>query len=350
MEFTARQISDLLQGEVLGNADSTVNRLSKIEEATAGSLSFLANPKYEEFIYSTGASVVIVNRSFTPEKPVPSACTLVKVENAYASFARLLELYDQYRHARKGVHAKAWLHESVKVGNDVLVAANASVAEGCVIGDNVKIYENAVIMENVSIGNNSVIGPGVVVMHDCVIGANCKIQPNAVIGGDGFGFAPNEGNEFRKVPQIGNVILEDNVEIGANSTIDRATMGSTVIRRGVKLDNLIQIAHNVEIGENTVIAAQSGVAGSTRIGRNCMIGGQVGIIGHLKIADGVKIAAQSGIGQDITQEGQMVQGSPAFEIGPYKRSYVGFRNLPKIQGQIADLEKEIEQLKKRLHG
>ncbi len=345
MEFTAKQIAELLQGDVMGDPEQVVNQLCKIEDGQPKGLSFLANPKYTEHIYSTDASILIVNRTFEAEQPLPDTCTLIRVENAYECFARLLELYDKQRHNRAGIHPTAVIEDDCQLGEDVYIGAHTFIGKGSSIGRGTKIYERVVVKDNCRIGEGSILMPGVIVMHDCKIGNYCTLQPNAVIGGDGFGFAPNSDNQYQKVPQIGNVILEDHVEIGSNTTIDRATMGSTVIRRGVKLDNLIQIAHNVEIGEHTVIAAQTGVAGSTRIGANCMIGGQVGIIGHLHIADRTKIAAQSGVGQDITEESTVLQGSPAFEVGPYKRSYVGFRNLPQIQQELFELKKQVEALK-----
>lgn len=350
MEFSARQIAELLNGEVEGNPNQLVSQLSRIEEGSPNSLSFLANPKYTEYIYSTGASIVIVNKEFLPEKPVPNTCTLIKVEDAYQSFAQLLDIYNKQRHAKTGIHPNAFVDETARIGENVFVGANASIGENAIIEDDCRIYEGVTVGANCRIGKGTMLYPGVHVLYDCEVGNSCTLQPGVIIGGDGFGFAPNQENQYNKVPQIGNVIIHDHVEIGANTTVDRATMGSTIIHKGVKLDNLIQIAHNVEIGENTVIAAQTGVAGSTKIGRDCMIGGQVGIIGHLKIADGVKIAAQSGIGQDIDEQGTMVQGSPAFEIGPYKRSYVGFRNLPKLQQKLNELEKELASLKASMNG
>ena len=345
MEFTAGQIAELLQGKVEGDPGSTVNNVSKIEEGQPNTLSFLANPKYTEYIYSTGASVVIVNDDFAPEQSIPDSCTLIRVANAYESFAKLLDLYNSMKYNLSGIEQPSYIDETATLGEDCYVAATAYIGKGTVLGNGVKVFPGVYIGNNVTIGDGTVLQAGVKIMAECVIGKHCTVQPGAVIGGDGFGFAPNSDNEYNKVPQIGNVILEDHVEIGANTTIDRATLGSTVIRKGVKLDNLIQVAHNVEIGNNTVIAAQTGVAGSTKIGRDCMIGGQVGIIGHLKIADGVKIAAQSGIGQDIAKEGEIVQGSPAFYIGDYKRSYVGFRSLPKLMDRISELEKQLKELK-----
>ena len=343
MEFTARQISDLLHGEVEGNEDVKVGSLSKIEEGTPGSLSFLANPKYSSFIYSTKASVVIVNADFVPEQAV--SATLVRVENAYQAFVKLLELYNQIQRDKKGIEQPSFIASNAQMVENCYVGAFAYIGQNAKIGNNVKIYPQAFVGDNVSIGDNTTLFAGAKVYSDCVIGKECTLHTGTVIGADGFGFTPNSENQYNKVAQIGNVVIEDYVEIGANTAIDRATLGSTIIRKGVKLDNLIQIAHNVEIGENTVIAAQTGVAGSTKIGKDCMIGGQVGIVGHITIADKVKIAAQSGIGSSITTEGEIVQGSPAFNIGDYKRTYVVFRKLPALEKRIKELEQMIAELK-----
>ncbi len=339
MEFTANQIAEVLGGTVEGNINQTVHNLSKIEEGQPNTLSFLANVKYEEYIYDTKASVVIVNNTFEAQKEIPKTCTLIRVENAYECFAKLLEMYDSYKNNKTGISEKASIASSAKIGENVYIADFVVVGENVEIGDNTKVLSNVVINDNVKIGSNCKFYSGVNVYDSCVIGDSCTFHSGVIIGGDGFGFAPNSENNYKKVPQIGNVIIEDHVEIGSNSTIDRATLGSTIIRKGVKLDNLIQVAHNVEIGENTVIAAQTGVAGSTKIGKNCMIGGQVGIVGHITIADEVKIAAQSGIGQSIKKEGAIVQGSPAFEIMDYKKSYVLFKNLPHLKKKIDNLSK-----------
>ncbi len=343
MEFTARQISDLLQGTVEGDADVKVSGLSKIEEGKSGDLTFLANPKYTSFIYTTKASLVIVNKTFVPEQKITP--TLIRVENAYESFVHLLEIYNQIQKDKKGIEQPSYISDSAKLGVDCYVGAFAYIGNNVRIGNNVKIYPQAYIGDNVIIGDDTTLFSGAKVYSDCVVGSNCTLHTGTVIGADGFGFTPNRENQYQKVAQIGNVIIEDHVEIGANSTIDRATLGSTIIRKGVKLDNLIQIAHNVEIGENTVIAAQTGVAGSTKIGKDCMIGGQVGIVGHITIADKVKIAAQSGIGSSITVEGDIVQGSPAFNIGDYKRTYVVFRKLPLLEKRIKELEQMISDLR-----
>jgi UDP-3-O-[3-hydroxymyristoyl] glucosamine N-acyltransferase len=341
MQFTAAQIAGMLQGKVEGNPESTVSTLAKIEEGKSGSLTFLANPKYTEYIYSTGATIAIVADGFIPERKLPESLTLIRVADAYGSFAKLLEAYNQFRQPKPGIDASAYVAKSARIGSNTYVGAFSYVGEDAVIGDDVKIYPNSFVGDGVSIGHRTIIFAGVRIYADCFVGANCTIHSGVIIGGDGFGFTPNSENNYQKVPQIGNVIIEDHVEVGSNTTIDRATLGSTIIRKGVKLDNLIQVAHNVEIGENTVIAAQTGIAGSTKIGQNCMIGGQAGIVGHLFIADGTKIAAQSGVGHDIKEPNTIVQGSPAFGIMDYKKSYLGFRKLPEIMKQISEIEKKL---------
>lgn len=341
MEFTAQQIADLLEGKLEGNQDVKVSRLAKIEEGEPGSLTFLANPKYEEHIYNTRASLVIVNESFVAERPITS--TLVRVKDAYKSFAVLLDTYNKIIQNKTGREEPHSIAASAQIGQNPYIGAFVYVGENCILGDNVKLYPGVYIGDNVRIGSNTTIFAGVKIYSDCIIGSDCRIHSGVVIGGDGFGFAPQDDSNYMKVAQIGNVIIEDHVEIGSNTTIDRATLGSTIIRKGVKLDNLIQVAHNVEIGDHTVIAAQTGIAGSTKIGRFCMIGGQVGIVGHLVIADKVKIAAQSGVGASIPKEGEIIQGSPAFPIGDYKKSYVGFRKLPELIARIEELEKLIKE-------
>lgn len=345
MKISALKIAEILGGEVVGNPSVEVNGLSKIDDGKENTLSFLANLAYSEFIYTTRASVVIVSSSFVPERPLPQGCTLIKVADPYAGFAKLLDLYNQLKHDKEGIDPSATVHPKATVGTRVYIGAQSVVEEGAVIGAGCKIYPQAFIGENVRLGEGCIVHPGVRILANCVIGRDCVLNAGAIIGGDGFGFAPNSENNYQKVAQIGNVIIEDHVEIGANTTIDRATLGSTIIRKGVKIDNLIQVAHNVEIGENTVIASQTGIAGSTKIGRNCMIGGQVGIVGHISIADGTKIAAQSGIGSNITQENTVVQGSPAFQIGDYKRSYVGYRRLPELMKEVQALKEALESLK-----
>jgi UDP-3-O-[3-hydroxymyristoyl] glucosamine N-acyltransferase len=332
MKFTAAQIAGILEGEVIGNPNAEVYKLSKIEEGTEGSLTFLANPKYINFIYSTQASVTIVNNTFEPEQEITT--TLIKVEDAYKSFSKLLEYYNQVKLMKSGIEQPSVISEGVTYGTDLYLGSFCYIGKNVIIGNNVKIYPNSFIGDNVTIGDNCIFFAGVRIYSETEIGNNCIIHSGTIIGSDGFGFAPQEDGTYSKVPQIGNVIIEDNVEIGACTTVDRATLGSTIIRKGVKLDNHIQVAHNVEIGENTVIAAQTGIAGTTKIGKNGLIGGQVGFAGHLLIGDNVKIQAQSGIGKNLA-DGEVVQGSPAFNYGDFAKSFVHFRNLPKI---VADLE------------
>ncbi len=341
MDFIASQIAGLLEGTVVGNENISVNNLSKIEEGQPNTLSFLSNLKYEEYLYTTGASIVIVDKSFEPSKSIPNTCTLIKVESAQAAFAKLLEIYNQVKRKKSGIHPSSYISDSATIGEEVYIGANCSIGDNVTIGNNVHVYPNSYIGDNVKIGDDCMFFAGVRVYSDCLIGKSCTLHSGVIIGGDGFGFVPNRNGNYSKVPQIGNAILEDHVEIGSNTTIDRATLGSTIIRKGVKLDNLIQVAHNVEIGENTVIAAQTGIAGSTKIGKNCMIGGQVGIVGHITIADEVKISAQSGVGHAITEKGQILQGSPAFPIGDYKRSYVVYRGLPDLKRKVDELEKKL---------
>jgi UDP-3-O-[3-hydroxymyristoyl] glucosamine N-acyltransferase len=345
MEFTAATIAGFLKGEIEGNPDIKVNTIAKIEEGKEGALSFLANPKYEHYIYSTGSSIVLVNRDFKPAEQI--SATLIRVENSYEAFASLLRLVDQARPRKKGIHSAAIIEESAKTGSDVYVGPFAYIGENCVIGEGSSVYPHVYIGDNSRIGKNCTIYPGVKIYHECIIGDGCIIHAGSVIGSDGFGFAPQSESEFMKIPQLGNVILEDHVEIGANVTIDRATMGSTIIRKGVKLDNLIQIGHNVEVGENTVMAAQTGIAGSTKIGNNCMLGGQVGIVGHLKIANRSKIGAQAGILGTIKEENTTILGSPAIDYKQFLKSSVIFKKLPELSAKIDFLEKEVETLKKK---
>lgn len=337
MKFTAAQIAGILEGEVIGNPNAEVYKLSKIEEGTEGSLTFLANPKYTNFIYSTQATIAIVNASFEPEQEITT--TLIKVEDAYQSFSKLLEYYNQIKLMKSGIEQPSVISEGVTYGTDLYLGSFCYVGTNVSIGNNVKIYPNSFIGDNVTIGDNCVFFAGVRIYSESVIGSNCTIHSGTIIGPDGFGFAPQEDGTFKKVPQIGNVIIEDNVEIGACTTVDRATLGSTIIRKGVKLDNHIQVAHNVEIGENTVIAAHTAIAGSTKIGKNCMIGGQVGFAGHLTIGDRVKIQGQSGIGKNLADD-EVVQGSPAFNYGDFAKSFVHFKNLPKIVSDIEELKKQ----------
>ncbi|OIQ23905.1 UDP-3-O-(3-hydroxymyristoyl)glucosamine N-acyltransferase [Lacinutrix sp. MedPE-SW] len=337
MKFTAEQIAGILEGDIVGDSQVEVSKLSKIEEGVEGALTFLANPKYTQYIYSTKASIAIVNKDFEPEQEVQP--TLIKVEDAYKSFSKLLEYYNQVKLNKFGIEQPSSISETASLGNDVYVGAFTYIGDNVTIGDNVKVFPSSYIGDNVTIGDNTIVFSGAKIYSECIVGNNCVINSGAIIGADGFGFAPNEKGEYHKVPQIGNVILEDFVDIGAATTIDRATLGSTVIKRGVKLDNQIQIAHNVEIGENTVIAAQTGVAGSTKIGQNCIIGGQVGIVGHITIGNGVKIQAQSGIGRNV-KDNEVLQGSPALSYGDYNKSYVYFKNLPKLVKTINELEKK----------
>ncbi len=339
MEFSANQIAQIINGKVDGDPNIKVNYVSRIEEGKKGTLSFLSNPKYTQYIYNTDASIVIVNNNFKPEKEIKT--TLIRVDDAYSAFAKLLEVYNKIKLDKTGISEQAYISTTAKIGNNIYIGEFVVIGNDVTIGDNVKIYPQVYIGDNAKIGNNTTLFTGVKIYPDNIIGNNCTLHGGVIVGSDGFGFVPQADSNYIKVAQIGNVIIEDNVDIGSNTTIDRATLGSTIIRKGVKLDNLIQIAHNVEIGENTIIAAQSGISGSTKIGKNCMIGGQVGIIGHLTIADEVKIAAQSGIGNSIMKKGEIVQGSPSFEISKYRKSYVHFRNLHSIKQKIDELEKKI---------
>ncbi len=341
MEFSAQQIADLLNGTIEGDPSVKVKNLSKIEEGKVETLSFLANPIYTPHVYTTDASIVIVNNSLVLERPIKKTCTLIRVEDAYGSFAKILQMYDQVKGNKIGIEQPSHISASAKHGSNCYIGAFAYLGENVKVGNNVKIYPHVYVGDNCEIGDNTTLRSGVKVYHECKIGANCMIHSNTVVGGDGFGFAPNKGNEFVKVPQIGNVIIEDNVEIGSNVSIDRATLGSTILRKGVKLDNLVQIAHNVEVGENTVIAGLSGVAGSTKVGKNVMIAAQVGIVGHIKIADNVKIAGQAGVGSSIENDGEIVQGSPSFPVSEFRRSYVLFRSLPQLATRLNNIENKL---------
>ncbi len=343
MKFTAEQIAGLLEGIVEGNPSVEVSALAKIEEGFSGALSFLGNPKYEEFIYDTESSVCIVNTTFEPSKELPKSLTIIKVEDAYACFGKLLELYDSMTKEEPRIEQPSFISESARIGKDIFLGAHAYIGKNCVVGDNVVIHPNVTIANNVTVGNGTIIYPGATIYRDCVIGENCIIHAGAVIGADGFGFNPDENGVFQKIPQIGNVVLEDNVDVGANSTIDRATMGSTIIRKGAKIDNLVQIGHNVEVGVNSAMAAQVGIAGSCKIGNNVLIGGQVGLAGHLKVGDQVMIAAQSGVVGDL-KEKKTYMGSPAYESTDYKKSYLGFRRLPRILTRLQALEQQIKEL------
>jgi UDP-3-O-[3-hydroxymyristoyl] glucosamine N-acyltransferase len=346
MEFSAEQIASILQGEIVGNKSVVVSGLAKIEEGVEGALSFLSNPKYEEFIYTTKSSICIVNNSFEPSKSIPTSLTLIKVEDAYACFAKLLEVYSSLNKKEPEIEQPSFIHTTAEISEGLFLGAFSYIGKNSIIGKNVTIHPNVVIGEGVKIGENTTIHPGVSIYQDCIIGENCIIHAGTVIGADGFGFAPNEQGEFQKVPQIGNVIIEDFVEIGANCSIDRATMGSTIIRRGVKIDNLCQIAHNVEVGKNSAMAAQVGIAGSAKIGERVMIGGQAGISGHLHIADDTKIVAQSGIPSTV-KKAQTLMGSPGIPIEDYKKSYFGFRKLPYILNKLAEIENQLKDLIKK---
>lgn len=341
MEFSAQQIAGLLGGTIEGDGNTMVSGLSKIEEGKQGTLSFLANPLYTPHIYQTDASIVIVSKSLILEKAVKNTCTLIRVEDPYSGFAKLLEMYNQFKLNKTGIEQPSFIAKTAVLGKDCYVGAFAYIGENVKIGDGVKIYPHVYIGDNSSISSNCTFFSGVKIYHDTVIGNNCTIHSGTVVGSDGFGFIPNT-EDNKKVPQIGNVIIEDHVEIGSNTCIDRATLGSTILRKGVKLDNLVQIAHNVEVGENSMLAGGVFVAGSTKLGKNILIGGQAGVIGHLKIADGVKIAAQSGIGGSIEKENEILQGSPAFNAGEYKRSYVLFRSLGKLNDRLREVEKQLK--------
>lgn len=344
MEFSAEMIAAFLNGEIIGDKDVKVSSIAKIEEAVTGNLAFLANPKYEHYIYTTNASIVLVNNTFVPKESIKA--TLVKVEDAYKAFAGLLDLYIANKPKKEGISSIASVSEKAKIGKNVYIGAYAVIEDGTVIGDNTKIYPQVYIGDNVKVGSDTIINAGVKIYEECKIGDRVVVHSGAVIGADGFGFAPTEDGTYKKIAQIGNVVIEDDVEIGANTCIDRATMGSTIIKKGVKLDNLIQVGHNVVIGENTVSASQVGIAGSTKIGKNCMFGGQVGFAGHIEVADFTQITSQSGIGGSVKKENQVLMGSPAFDASIARRSIVGYKNLPQIMIDIKNLKNEIAELKK----
>lgn len=344
MQFTAQQIGILLNGSVDGNPDVTVNQLAKIEEAQEGSLSFLANPKYESFIYNTNASIVIVNNDFTPTALIKS--TLIRVENAYTAFSVLLHHYNTFKLAKTGIEQPSFIHPSAKIGADVYIGAFVYIGADVVIGNNAKIYPQVYIGDNASVGSGTTLFPGVKVYYDSRIGDNVTIHSGAIIGSDGFGFAPLEDGSYSKISQIGNVVIEDNVEIGSNTCIDRATMGSTVIKKGVKLDNLIQIAHNVEINTNAVIASQTGISGSSKIGEQSIIGGQVGIVGHITIAKGSQIQAKSGINRSILEENKKWAGAPATSFNNQMRAQVIYNRLPELERKVEELERKLKEFTK----
>jgi len=342
MDFSAQQIAAFVQGEIVGDANATVNAFAKIEEGKPGSITFLANPKYAHYIYDTEASIVLVNRDFVPEKPIKA--TLIKVDNAYETLAKLMTLYEQSKTQGKGIAATAVIAESAQVGKDVYIGAYAVIDEGAVIGDNTQIYPHTYVGKNARVGEGSLIYSGVNIYHDCQIGNHVTLHSGVVIGADGFGFAPTpEG--YNKIPQIGNVIIEDNVEIGANTCVDRATMGSTIIHKGVKLDNLIQIAHNVEIGANTVMAAQTGVAGSAKMGEWCVMAGQVGISGHLNIGNRVTLGPQSGVISSIP-DGKTMMGTLPIEGKGWFKLQAILKRLPDMYNELNALRKEVNELKK----
>jgi UDP-3-O-[3-hydroxymyristoyl] glucosamine N-acyltransferase len=343
MQFSAAQIALLINGRIEGDPNVTVGSFGKIEQAGAGQLAFLANPKYEEYLYTTEASVTIVNETLELKQPVKT--TLIRVADAYTAFASLLTKYQEIEAQQlTGIQEPAYISATARVGEKVFIGAFAYLGDGVVIGNNVKIHPQVYLGTNVRVGDNTVLHPGVKIYHDCVIGKNVTIHAGTVIGGDGFGFAPQADGTFKKVPQIGNVEIEDFVEIGSNATIDRATMGSTLIRTGAKLDNLVQVAHNVDVGHHTVIAAQAGISGSTKVGNGVMIGGQAGLVGHLQIADGARINAQSGVTKSIKTPGGAVTGSPAYDYTSALRSQALSRNLPELEKRLKELEEQIRQL------
>lgn len=345
MEFSAKQIATFIQGEIIGDENATVHTFAKIEEGIPGAISFLSNPKYTPYIYDTQSTIVLVNKDFTPEQEVKA--TLIKVDNAYESLAKLLKLYEMSKPKKTGIHSLAFVAETAKIGKDVYIAPFACIGDHAEIGDNTVIHPHATVGGGAKVGSNCIIYSGATVYHDCRIGNNCILHSGCVIGADGFGFAPTPQG-YEKIPQIGIVILEDNVEVGANTCIDRATMGATVIHSGVKLDNLIQIAHNDEIGSHTVMAAQVGIAGSTKVGEWCMFGGQVGIAGHSKIGDNVNLGAQSGVPGNIKSGSQLI-GTPPMELKQYFKASIAQKSLPEMQIELRNLRKEIEELKQQLN-
>jgi UDP-3-O-[3-hydroxymyristoyl] glucosamine N-acyltransferase len=346
LQFSAQQIAMMIQGKVEGDAAVAVAQFGKIEEAKAGELTFLANPKYEEFLYQTKASIVIINESQVLKTPI--AATLIRVPDAYAAFATLLTKYQELKSQNlAGIQSPSFISSTAKLGENHYVAAFAHIGDNVQIGNNVKIFPNVVIGENVKLGNNIILHPGVVIYADCVLGNNIIVHSGAIIGSDGFGFAPTADGSYQKIPQLGNVVIEDDVEIGSNTTIDRATIGSTIIRKGVKLDNLIQVAHNVEVGANTVIAAQVGLSGSTKIGKGVMMGGQSGTAGHLNVADGVKVAARSGITKTIDKANSTITGFPAAEHSTALRAQIHMKNLPNLEKRVKELEILVAQLSQK---
>lgn len=343
MKFTAQIVAEFLQGEIIGNASVEVNNVSKIEEGKPGTIAFLANPKYENYLYSTEASIVLINKTFTPSQEVKA--TLIKVENAYEAFASLLDLYVQSKPRKTGIDPTAAISPTASIGENAYIGAYAVIGDNVVIGNNARIYPHVCIGDRVAVGDDCIFYPGVKIYEECQIKNRVTIHGGSIIGADGFGFAPQSDNQYKKIAQIGIVILEDDVEIGANACVDRATMGATVISKGAKLDNLVQIGHNVEVGANTVMAALTGIAGSTKIGSDCMFGGQVGIAGHISIANGTKIGAQAGVLATIKQENQVLIGSPTMPVGDFMKSSVLFKKFPQFSQRINTLEKELAELK-----
>lgn len=343
MQFSAQQISALVNGQIEGNPLSTVSGFAKIEEAKSEDLAFLANPKYEDFLYTTHASIIIIGESLQLKKPV--SATLVRVKDAYSSFALLMQYYEQMQvKSLLGIQEPVFIHPTASIGKDVFIGAFAYIGENAVVGDEAKLYPHVFIGNNASIGERSTLHPGVKIYHDCLIGKDVTIHAGSVLGSDGFGFAPQQNGTYNKVPQLGNVVIEDHVEIGANTCIDRATMGSTIIRKGTKLDNLLQIAHNVEVGENSAIAAQTGISGSTKIGKNVMMGGQVGVGGHISIADGTKVGGQSGVSRSVLLENTSLDGTPAIDFKDSLRSKTVYKRLPALEKKIKELEQLLSEL------
>ena len=346
MEFTAQQIADFLGGEIKGNPSVKVSDFSKIEEGKPGTLSFLSNPKYSQYIYDSQASIILVNKDFQPEREVHS--TLILVDDAYQSLARLLSMVDQAKPKKTGISPLAYIASSAVIGENAYIAPFVYIGEQVTVGNNVSLHPHSCVEDGAKLGENVTLFSGVKVYYNCVIGNNCTLHSGSVIGSDGFGFAPTEDGSYKKIPQMGNVVLEDNIEIGANTVVDRATLGSTIIRKGVKIDNLVQIAHNVEIGKNTVIAAQTGISGSTKLGKQCILAGQVGIAGHLHIADGTIFGAQSGVPNSVKTPNQTLQGYPVVPVMTFHRASVVYKNLPDLQKTVYALEKKIQELENRI--
>jgi len=343
MEFSARQIAALINGQIEGNPDSTVKGFAKIEEAQSNDLAFLANPKYEDYLYTTQAGIIILNNDLVLKTPVHS--TIIRVEDAYSAFASLMKTYQQMQDVQlKGIQEPVFIHPTAKIGKDVFIGAFSYIGEHAIVGNHAKIHPQTYLGNHAAVGERTVLHPGVKIYHDCQIGNDVIIHSGTVIGSDGFGFAPQSDGTYQKVPQLGNVIVEDQVEIGANTCIDRATMGATIIKKGTKLDNLLQVAHNVEIGENSVIAAQTGISGSTKIGKGVMIGGQTGIAGHIRVADGTRAAGQSGITKTVSQPNMTLNGTPALDAKAYLKSQAVYKRLPELEKKILELQTELEKL------